>query len=440
MHPGSCVEFRRVNGSLALEQLLILICCYNVRAQLSLTILPSQENHRPSSEAVLSPGLIWLLAIACGTTVANLYYIQPLLAQMAAYWHTSESTMGSIAALLMCGYGSGILLFVPLGDIFERRRLILLFLVLITVALIVIGFAPNLTLLAVAAYLLGAITITPQLIIPFATGLAEPERRGAVVGKLMAGLLTGILLSRTLGGIVGAHFGWRAVFWCAAALNTVLLVAMSLSLPKSSLSAGLNYPKLLRSIFEIATTERIVQTSAFFGAMTFGSFNVFWTTLSFFASGNPYHYSTEIIGLFGVIGATGALAAPLAGRLADSRGPMFGIGLSLCLVILSYIELFCFGSNLFGLILGIVVLDLAVHSSQVSNMARIYSLSPSMYNRLNTIYMVSYFIGGSLGAWLGALAWSRWGWPGVCITGGAFSVIGLLMYVFVSLNQKAKTR
>lgn len=380
--------------------------------------------------------MIWLLAIACGMTVANLYYSQPLLAQMAAFWHTSESNMGSICALLMSGYGTGILLFVPLGDIFERRRLILLLLSLIIIALIVIGFAPDLSLLAVASFTLGAITITPQLIIPFATGLSAPEKRGAVVGKLMAGLLTGILLSRTLGGIIGTHFGWRAVYWFSAAMNFVLFLIMFARLPSSPPPSALNYGELLKSLGQIASRERIVQTSSFFGAMTFASFNVFWTTLSFYASGAPFHYSAEIIGLFGVIGAAGALAAPVAGGLADRHGPLFGIGLSLCLVIVSFIELFFCGGNLFGLIIGIVVLDLAAHSSQVSNMARIYSLPANMYSRVNTIYMTSYFAGASLGAWLGTLAWSRYGWIGACTAGGGFAVLGLLLFICVTLGNR----
>lgn len=400
--------------------------------------MSEQENIVTEQIGKLSPGLVWLLAIGCGTTVANLYYVQPLLAQMAGFWHTDQSTMGSIAALLMCGYGSGILLFVPLGDIFERRRLILLFLTLITIALVAIGFAPNLSVLALASFVLGAITIAPQLIIPFATGLSAPEQRGAVVGKLMAGLLTGILLSRTLGGFIGTHLGWRAVYWAAAAINFVLLIAMFARLPHSPPSSGLTYRQLISSVFEIARRERLLQTSAFFGAMTFGSFNAFWTTLSFFASGAPYAYSAETIGLFGIIGAVGVFAAPVAGRLADTRGPMFGIGISLCLVIISYIELFFWGTNLLGLILGIIVLDLAAHSSQVSNMARIYSLPPNMYSRVNTVYMVSYFVGGSLGAWLGALAWSRWGWLGACTTGSAFSLLGLLLFIIVLLGSRKR--
>jgi predicted MFS family arabinose efflux permease len=290
--------------------------------------------------------------------------------------------------------------------------------------------------LAVASFALGAITITPQLIIPFATSLSEPEKRGAVVGKLMAGLLTGILLSRTLGGFVGTHFGWRAVYWFSAAMNLVLLAIMFVRLPACPPSSGLSYRELLKSLWQIASKERIVQTSSFFGAMTFASFNVFWTTLSFYASAAPYNYSAEIIGLFGVIGATGALAAPFAGRLADMHGPMFGIGISLCLVVLSFVELFFCASNLLGLIIGIIILDLAAHSSQVSNMARIYSLPASMSSRVNTIYMTSYFIGASLGALLGTLAWSRYGWLGACTAGGAFAALGLLLFIPVVLDNR----
>lgn len=399
-----------------------------------------QEKEVGHEKKDLTPDLVWLLAAGCGVTVANLYYSQPLLAQMSKSWHCSEAQMGSIAALTMCGYGSGLLLFVPLGDIFERRGLILSFLVAVVIVLSCLAAAPNLVLLGILTYLLGCLTIIPQLIIPLATGLSTREQRGAIVGNLMSGLLLGILVSRSLGGLIGDHFGWRAVYAAAAGINIILFAWLFLRLPKSYPTSKLRYIELLSSIWQIACSQQKVRTSAFFGAMTFAAFNAFWTTLSFLTSIPPFNLNPEQIGLFGLIGASGVLAAPVAGRMADTRGPMLGIGLSLAIMLSSWAILGIFGLNMIGLIAGIVVLDLAAHSSQVSNMARIYSLKPEMYSRVNTIYMVSYFIGGSLGAWAGTQAWTRMGWTGVCLTGAAFAIIGLLLYAVVLGSQREQFR
>ncbi len=392
------------------------------------------EKHTLTSE------LIWILAIGCGVTVANLYYSQPLLAQMAKAWHSNEANMGSMAALTMSGYGTGLLLFVPLGDIFDRRTLILSFLAAVIAVLCGLASAPNLTIFAICTFLVGCLTIIPQLIIPLATGLAKADQRGSIVGKLMSGLLLGILVSRTVGGFIGEQAGWRAVYWSAAAINAILLLVLFIRLPKCQTKSKIHYLELLRTLWQIASKERMVQSSAFFGAMTFAAFNAFWTTLSFFTSLPPYNLDAEKIGLFGLVGASGVLAAPIAGRLADSRGPLFGIGFSLILMIFSWGVLWYFGLNYFGLIAGIVFLDMAAHASQVSNMARIYVLPADLHSRVNTIYMTSYFVGGSLGAWVGAQAWARFGWAGVCCSGALFPLIGLLIFVITSISRSGKAK
>jgi len=330
-------------------------------------------------------------------------------------------------------------LFVPLGDIFDRRTLILFFLGAVIAVLCCLASAPNLTIFAICTFLVGCLTIIPQLIIPLATALAKIEQRGGIVGKLMSGLLLGILVSRTVGGFIGEQAGWRAVYWSAAAINAILLLALFFRLPKCQTKSKLHYFELLRTLWQIAVKERMVQSSAFFGAMTFAAFNAFWTTLSFFTTIPPYNLDAERIGLFGLVGASGVLAAPIAGRLADRRGPMFGIGFSLVLMLFSWGVLWLFGLNYFGLIAGIVFLDMAAHASQVSNMARIYALPAELHSRVNTIYMTAYFVGGSLGAWAGAQAWAKFGWAGVCSAGALFPLLGFLIFVIVATQRNNKT-
>jgi predicted MFS family arabinose efflux permease len=397
------------------------------------------EQSSKNVDQTLSPAVVCMLAIGCAVTVANLWYAQPLLATMATEWHVSQETMGTIAGCPLAGYATGTLLFVPLGDIFERRRLILIFLVSILVALFAFVLAPNILVFQISAYMLGIATIVPQLIIPYAVGLTEPGKRGHVVGMLMTGLLTGILLSRTVGGIVAEHFGWRAVYWGALVINGILLVWFSLQLRESRPTIKLSYFELVRSMFYLATHEPVLMSSAFFGAMTFACFNILWTVLSFFLSGAPYFCNPQVVGYFGLMGLAGAVAARYVGKLADHRGPMFAIGVSLIGMAFSYIVLSLFSQSLIGIAIGVLLLDLFVQSSQISNMTRIYSLHAENHSRLNTVYMVSYFVGGTAGAWLGTLAWTQFGWAGSCGCGVACAFAGLVVFLFVSRKGKRQT-
>lgn len=387
-------------------------------------------------KSALPPDTVRMLAIGCAITVANVWYAQPLLASMATEWHVSQATMGNIAGCPLAGYATGMFLFVPLGDIVERRRLILVFLTAIAAALFVIVSAANITVFGAAAFVLGVATIVPQLIIPYAVGLTEPKSRGAVVGKLMTGLLTGILLSRTIGGIIAEHFGWRAVYWCALAANSLLLVWFYLRLKECRPTINLSYFQLVKSMFHLATHEPVLMSSAFFGMMTFACFNILWTVLSFFLAGAPYFYSPQIVGSFGLMGMAGALAAGYVGKIADYRGPMFPIGVSLIGMAFSFVILGISGTNLIGLSIGILLLDLFVQASQVSNMTRVYSLPAENHSRLNTVYMVSYFIGGTGGALLGTSAWTKFGWTGTCASGVACALAGTALFLVLQLKTK----
>jgi predicted MFS family arabinose efflux permease len=384
----------------------------------------------PPARPGLPRGLVWVLAASCGLIVANLYYNQPLLAVMARTFAVSDAAMGVVSALGQVGYALGLLLFVPLGDTLERRWLILVLLGAVAAALVAVAVAPGYGWLAVATLAVGALTITAQLIIPLAAGLALPQERGRVVGGVMSGLLIGILLSRTVSGYLGERLGWRGMYGIAAGLMVALALVLAVHLPQSRPSSRLSYGQLLRSLGGLIRGEPVLRKSCLFGAAAFGGFGAFWTTLPFYLAGPPYGYTSGAVGLFGLAGMAGALAAALAGRLADRISPLVPVGLGLGIALAAYGLLLVLGGHLLGLIAGVVLLDLGVQGSHISNQTRIYSLRPEIHNRLNTVYMVSFFIGGSAGSAAGGYAWSQWGWPGVCTVGLAMLTGGLIGFGF----------
>ncbi|WP_238361061.1 MFS transporter [Iningainema tapete] len=357
---------------------------------------------------------VWIMAICSGAAVANLYYNQPLLEIIQQKFHASAHATGLIPMFTQIGYALGIFLLVPLGDLHERRSLIVTMLGLTTVALAAAAISPSLTWLLVASCAIGITTITAQLIIPLAAQLAQPQERGKVVGMVMSGVLIGILLARTISGFVGASLGWRAMYWLASGLMVVLAVTLSKFLPKSQPSLQVSYSRLIGSLFQLMQ-QRVLREASLAGAMSFAAFNVFWSTLVFLLAQPPFYYGSEVTGLFGLVGVVGAIAAPLVGRLADKRSPKLTVGLGLIMTTLSFVLLLSFKYQLFGLIVGIILLDLGVQTTMISNQARIYSLPKYLHSRLNAIYVTFYFMGGALGSFLGTYAWSRWQWQGVCL-------------------------
>jgi predicted MFS family arabinose efflux permease len=372
---------------------------------------------------------IHVMAVGCGLSVANLYYSQPLLVDIARDFAVGDREMGLVTMLSQVGYAAGLFCFVPLGDLLERRGFILVMLAAATLALMAVAVSPSFAWLAVASLLLGASTIVPQLIIPFAAAIAEPGDRGKVVGTVMSGLLVGILSARTVSGVVGGWLGWRAMYAIAALLMVMLILAFRGLLPCTGASAsGLTYSALLRSLLVLVREEPVLRHSALFGALTFAAFSVFWTTLAFHLSRPPFGYRSDAVGLFGLIGVGGALAAPLIGGFADRRSARWTIGIGLWLMLLSFGVFALLGRTLFGMVLGVVLLDLGVQCSHVSNQALIYGLRPEARNRLNTVYMVTFFCGGAIGSLAGSQAWGRWGWTAVCGAGAGFLALALCAF------------
>jgi predicted MFS family arabinose efflux permease len=359
-------------------------------------------------------GLLWFMAAAVGTIVANIYYIQPLLADIARSFHLSPAQAGAVATLMQLGTTTCMLLVVPLGDIRERRSLIASMVAVLAFGLAGVALAPNFPCLALAAILVGASGSAVHLILPFAASLAHPAERGRVVGTVIGALLMGILLARTASGFVGALLGWRAVFGIAAGLMVALSALLLAFLPRSLPEKHMSYANLFRSMVAMVRDHPTLRESSFYGATLFCAFSAFWTSLVFLLETPPYRYGSTAAGLFGLVGAVGAGFAPLIGRMTDRVGSRRAVGYSLALALASFVLLGAEGHRLPGLVLGVLLMDLGVQSGHVANQAWIYSLAPSMRSRLNSVYMTSYFIGGSLGTFLGALGWQLYGWWGVC--------------------------
>jgi predicted MFS family arabinose efflux permease len=368
--------------------------------------------------------LLLLLATIAGVTVANIYYNQPLLDSFRQSFPAGASWVGTVPAVTQLGYAAGMLLLAPLGDRFDRRLLILLQIAGLCVALVVAAAAPTISVLIVASLAIGVLSTIAQQAVPFSAELAPPAERGHAVGTVMSGLLLGILLARTAAGLVAQYFGWRAVFGVSVIALLVLAVVIILRLPKSQPTSSLPYGKLLVSMWHLVTEHRMLREASLVGASMFAAFSIFWSVLALLLAGAPFHLGPQAAGLFGIVGAAGAMAAPLAGKFADRRGPRAIITLSLVLVAISFVIFGFSGKSIVGLVVGVIILDVGVQAAQISNQSRIYALKPDARSRVNTVYMVTYFIGGALGSGVGAVVWPMFGWVGVSIAGVLFAGLG----------------
>lgn len=385
-------------------------------------------NTEQSQPFVLRQSLLWIMAIASGLAVANLYYNQPLLADMATSFGISRDQAGYISTFTQIGYALGMLLFVPLGDIRERRKLISTLLILVTISLLGAAASTHIVWMYIASFAIGLTTVVPQILVPFSAQLATPEQRGKVIGTVMSGLLFGILLARTISGLIGGTWGWRWMYGIAAIMMFVLFLVLRRKLPHVEPLMKSTYSELLVSIGGLIRQYAVLREGALIGALNFASFSVFWTSLSFYLEGEPYHYSSQIAGLFGLVGVVGALGAPIVGRIADRIQPKWIIGAMIVVTLISFAFFGWLGGTLIGLMIGIVLLDLGVQGAQVSNQARIYALNDSARSRLNTVLMVSTFVGGAIGSSVSSYMWKIGGWSAVSLSGGVFMLLSLLVW------------
>ncbi|MCI1898459.1 MAG: MFS transporter [Enterobacter sp.] len=376
----------------------------------------------------LSPALILLMSVATGLAVASNYYAQPLLETIARAFSLSASSAGFIVTAAQLGYAAGLLFLVPLGDMFERRRLIVVMTLLAAGGMLITASSQSLGMMILGTALTGLFSVVAQILVPLAATLAAPEKRGKVVGTIMSGLLLGILLARTVAGLLASIGGWRTVYWVASVLMVFMALALWRGLPKVKQENHLNYPQLLGSVFSLFTQDKLLRTRALLGCFTFANFSILWTSMAFLLASPPFNYSEGMIGLFGLAGAAGALGARPAGGYADKGKSHLTTSAGLVLLLLSWAAVWYGQVSVLALIVGILVLDLTVQGVHITNQTVIYRVQPEARNRLTAGYMTSYFIGGAAGSLISASAWQHAGWSGVCLAGTVMAVLNLLVW------------
>ncbi|WP_182035402.1 MFS transporter [Enterobacter bugandensis] len=376
----------------------------------------------------LSPALILLMSVATGLAVASNYYAQPLLDTIARAFDLSASSAGFIVTAAQLGYAAGLLFLVPLGDMFERRMLIVSMTLLAAGGMLITASSQSLTMMIVGTALTGLFSVVAQILVPLAATLASPEKRGKVVGTIMSGLLLGILLARTVAGLLASLGGWRTVYWVASVLMVVMALALWRGLPKVKQENHLNYPQLLASVFSLFTQDKLLRTRALLGCLTFANFSILWTSMAFLLAAPPFNYSEGVIGLFGLAGAAGALGARPAGGLADKGKSHMTTTAGLILLLLSWAAIWYGHVSVLALIVGILVLDLTVQGVHITNQTVIYRVKPEARNRLTAGYMTSYFIGGAAGSLISASAWQHAGWSGMCGIGAIVAALNLVVW------------
>ena len=380
-----------------------------------------QATHTPAAPGVASAlpaSLVLLLATGAGLAVAALYYSQPMLGVLGTDIGASARAVGFVPTLTQLGYALGILLLAPLGDRYDRRRIILMKAAVLCVALLLAGAAPSIAVLLVASLVIGLSATLAQDIVPAAATLAPETSRGKIVGTVMTGLLLGILLSRVVSGFVAEHFGWRTMF-IAAALSIALIGAAAWrGLPRFRPTTQLSYGALMGSLVKLWKRHGALRRATFAQALLSIGFSAFWSTLAVMLHGEPFHLGSAAAGAFGLAGAAGALAAPIAGRIADKRGPELVTRLGAALVLASFAVMALAPwmqphAQLGLLVVGAIGFDLGIQASLIAHQTIVYSIEPAARSRLNAVLFVGMFLGMALGSALGALMLAQWGWMAV---------------------------
>jgi predicted MFS family arabinose efflux permease len=371
----------------------------------------------PDTPAVASRGKIIMMAIVAGAVITNIYCTQPILPLIASGLRVNLATVDLVAGAALLGFASGLALLLPLGDRFDRRKLVLAQIALAFGFAIAAAIAPGIWLLIAASYGLGVVSCVPQQLVPFAAVMSLPSERGRNVGTVVSGIMVGILVGRTISGVVGAACGWRAVYGLAALFMIPVWIAAASLLPRGSPTTDLSYGRLLASLWPLARDNRPIRESMIVQALLWACFNAFWVNLAALLANGPRHLSSAWAGGFGLIGAAGALAASLSGRASDRLGPRTVIAASIGFVTLAYVLLFGAESSLTLLVIGVVVLDIGVQSGLVSNQTRAFAVDPKAQGRINSLYMTATFSGGAIGVAISGWLMTRFGWTGIVVFG-----------------------
>lgn len=378
----------------------------------------------------LPASLLWTLAIIAGISVANLYYNQPLLNRISRDLQTSEFTANLIAMITQIGYAIGLLFIIPLGDLFKRKTIILINFTVLVVSLLTIALTPYIHLILFASLLTGICSVMPQIFIPIAAQFSTPETKGKNVGMIVSGLLTGILASRVVSGIIGKYLGWRFIFFVAAGMMVICVIIIMRVLPDMPCNFKGRYSDLMKSLFSLVMEYPQLRISSLRAGIAFGSFLALWTSLAFKMEQAPFFAGNNIVGLLGLCGIAGALTASYIGNYVQVLGVKRLNYIGCGLIFAAWFSLYSGQNSYVGIIIGIFIIDIGMQCIQLSNQTTIFSLNPKAANRINTIFMTTYFIGGSIGTLLAGIFWHWFGWQGVVGTGITLATCSFMINIF----------
>ncbi|WP_133646745.1 MFS transporter [Paraburkholderia flava] len=395
-----------------------------------MSALPTSANppDNPAAPAVASRGKIVMMAIIAGAVITNVYCIQPILPLIKTGLGVDLATVDLIAAAALLGFSTGLGLLLPLGDRFDRRKLVLGQIALAFVFGVAAVVSPGIWTLIAASFGLGAVSCVPQQLVPFAAVMSRPTERGRNVGTVVSGIMVGILLGRTIAGVVGATYGWRAVYGLEAAFMVPVFIGAAVLLPRGVPSTNLSYGRLLASLWPLARDNAPIRQSMIVQALLWACFNAFWVNLAALLASGPWHLGSAWAGGFGIIGAAGAFAASLGGRASDRLGTRAVIGVSIGIVTLAYVLLAGANASIAFLVIGVIVLDIGVQAGLVSNQTRAFAVDPKAQGRINSLYMTATFFGGAAGTVVSGWLMAHFGWMGIVFFGIALGIAAAVIH------------
>lgn len=378
----------------------------------------------------LTNSVLYLMSISAGLVVANLYYSQPLLNEIGKTFEVGESAASNVVLAAQLGYAIGLLIIIPLGDMISNIKILKVDFVVMVISLLAAAFSTSLWMLVISCLFIGISSAIPQFFVPMAANLADDENRGRAIGVMMTGLLIGIIGSRVISGFIGGQFGWQTMYYVSAAAMVILFVILYFKLPRLKPNYDGTYGQLIKSLWLFFKTEPTLRLAIMRGALSFAGLSAMWTTLVFVME-DSFGYGSTVTGIFGLLGIVGALGANVVGKLNDRYSKNKIINIGIILLLFSWL-LFLFSTHfIIGLAIGIITVDLGQQTIHITNQNIILAKIPGARNRINTIYMVIFFIGGALGASLGSLAYEYYGWAGVSIFGLGLTVfLGIIHYIY----------
>ncbi len=400
---------------------------------------PPTTSDTPHAPTIASRSKIIMMAIIAGAVITNIYCTQPILPLIAQGLGLDLTTVDLVAGAALLGFSTGLALLLPLGDRFDRRKLVLIQIAVAFLFALGAAFAPDVWALIAASFGLGIVSCVPQQLVPFAAVMSLPSERGRSVGTVVSGIMVGILVGRTISGVVGEAYGWRAVYGLEAAFMVPVFIAAALLLPRGVATTNLSYGRLLASLWPLVRDNAPIRQSMIVQALLWACFNAFWVNLAALLSNGPWHLGSAWAGGFGIIGAAGALAATLGGSATDRLGSRTVIGASIGIVTLAFLLLAGAESSIIFLVIGVIVLDIGVQSGLVSNQTRAFAVDPKAQGRINSLYMTATFFGGAIGAAVSGWLMTRFGWTGIVEFGIALGLIAGAIHVIGAPRRAAVT-